>query len=275
MKRLLTFFFVLIFSSILMQGCGGGGGGDGDGASALGLEEGTPLLDVDGGGDGSVGEVGDLGELIDLGDLVFPDGDHWYYTRARAINAQGTVIGESNQGNSAAGAFKWEPSLPADQAMTFLGIHGSNYDDYYNQLVLAPIDYPRAFLFSEAIDINDTGTIISNSQVGDEDKRAFLWENGVFVDLPPIPSSTNAQGTFGADEINSYSDAVDINEKGEIVLTLDDNTQEGRHAYYWDGFTTTSVNIPKDDDTSIPIVVPAYEILGAIVGETSEWLTFC
>jgi hypothetical protein len=93
MKRLLTFFFVLIFTSILMQGCGGGGGGDGDGASALGLEEGTPLLDDGSGGDGSVGEVGDLGDLIDLGDLVFPDGDHWYYTRARAINDQGTVIG--------------------------------------------------------------------------------------------------------------------------------------------------------------------------------------
>ena len=37
MKRLLTFFFVLIFTSILMQGCGGGGGGDGDGERALGL----------------------------------------------------------------------------------------------------------------------------------------------------------------------------------------------------------------------------------------------
>ena len=172
MKRLLTFFFVLIFTSIFMQGCGGGGGGDGDGASALGLEEGTPLLDADGsvgdGDDGSVGEVGDLGELIDLGDLVFPDGDHWYFTRARAINAQGTVIGESNQGNSAAGAFKWEPSLPADQAMTFLGIHGSNYDDYYNQLVETINLYPKAFLFSEAIDINETLTIISNSKVGDE-----------------------------------------------------------------------------------------------------------
>ncbi len=267
MKRLLIFFFVLIFTSIFMQGCGGGGGGDGDGASALGLEEGTPLLDVDGdgSGDGSVGEVGDLGALIDLGDLVFPDGDHWYSTRARAINAQGTVIGESNQGNITSAAFKWDPSLPADQAMTFLGIHGSSYNDYYNQLVNV-ILYPRSFSFSEAIDINGAGTIIGNSLADETAKRAFLWENGVFVDLPPIPSVL-VGGVF---EINEYSEAVDINEKGEIVLTLEDNTPTGRHAFYWDGFTTMSADIPRDDGTFISIVVPAYEPLGAFVGETSE-----
>ena len=81
------------------------------------------------------------------------------------------------------GAFRWDP---VTEEMIFLGIHSGTYDDYYD------IDYERAdpreyFIFSEAVDINSSGAIIGNSTAGTEDKkRAFLWVNGAFIDLPPL-----------------------------------------------------------------------------------------
>lgn len=272
MKKLFVIAIVMGFFASLIQGCGS----DGDGSSS-GLVNNIPTdgsNSSSGGGGSGIGAVGLLGGLIDLGDLIFPRGDHWYFTRARAINDQGIVIGESNQGNSAAGAFRWDPGLPADQAMKFLGIHGSNYDDYYGQRVLEPVQYPRPFIFSEAVDINGSGTIIGNSLGGGEEKRAFVWKNNVFTDLAPIPGLLVAgpEGPEFSNEesINSYSEAVDINGRGEVVLTLDDNTLTGRNAYYWDGISTTTAQLPKDDLTFITIEVPAYQPLGAIVGETSE-----
>jgi|GEM_PF-1898667 len=290
MKKLFILALVLVFSMALLQGCGDDSSDDSQGLKDL-IDE-TP----DGGGGDGGGNVeppGTLGDLVDLGDLVFPAGDHWYYTRAEAINDQGTVIGESNQGNSAAGAFKWEPGLPAEDAMTFLGIHGEfdptqTYDDYYMQMVEDPIEFPHPFVFSEAVDINNSGTIIGNSLTGlgptsdpnEGEKRAFIWKDGVFTDLPPIPGiikKFRAPGTDGPDdegeidfEINKYSAAADINEKGEVVLTLDDNTESGRHAYYWDGVSFTNANLGRDDVSIFPIVIPAYEPLATIVGETSE-----
>jgi probable HAF family extracellular repeat protein len=270
-KRGLIAAVVLVYSLALMQGCSS------DDSSAA-LVNNIPADDsqnTGGGGGGGTIVVGDLGELTDLGDGLFPAGDHWYSTRARAINGQGIVIGETNWGSTTtSGAFKWDPALQAGLPMTFLGIHGGFYDDYYNQRITNPIQNPKPFAFSEAIDISGSGSIIGNSLTGDGGKRAFIWDNG-FVDLPPI-SGILFNGAFTDASINSFSEAVDINEKGEVVLTLDDNTEAGRHAYYWDGISTTTVDLPRDDNTPeivgtfISVIVPDYEPLGTIVGTTSE-----
>lgn len=276
MKKLLLIILALIFSAALLQGCGGGDGR----SSALVDSVSIDMSDI-GGGSG-IDKVGLLGGLVDLGDLVQPRGDHWYFTRTRAINDQGIVIGESNQGSVTKAGFKWDP---AGQTLTFLGIHAGIYDDFYNQQVLHPPQFFHGFAFSEAVGINTSGTIIGNSLTGlnsangllGEEKRAFLWKNDVFLDLPPIPGVLTSEGFFDKKiSINSYSEAVDINAKGEMVLTLDDNTEAGRHAYYWDGISTTNAVLPRDDNllgvigTFIPVVVPVYEPLGTIVGATSE-----
>jgi probable HAF family extracellular repeat protein len=236
-KRGLIAAVVLIYSLALMQGCSS------DDSSAA-LVNNIPADDsqnTGGGGGGGTIVVGDLGELTDLGDGLFPAGDHWYSTRARAINGQGIVIGETNWGViTTSGAFKWDPTLPVDQAMTFLGIHMGNYFDY-EQLVPDPDPETHYFAFSEAVDINGSGAIIGNSLTGHEgEKRAFIWNNGVFADLPPI--------------IGKYSEVADINEKNEVVLTLEDDLAGQHHAYYWDGITTP----------------PVYDQVGTIVGTTSE-----
>jgi probable HAF family extracellular repeat protein len=220
MKKVFILLLVIVFSALLMQGCSGG-------SSSLDVGGG------DGGGDDSPTEpvIGDLGDLIDLGDLVYPQGDHWYFTWARAINDEGTVIGQSNKGDIASrAAFKWEPG---SETMTFLGIH-------------------PGFTYSQAVDINATGTIIgySSNPIGlrwpDEcETRAFFWENGDFIDLPPATGHT-------------YSEAVDINNKGEMVLTMDRYPcadVPSQAAYYWDGETFVD---------SVPDYLPLCRPVGAI-----------
>jgi probable HAF family extracellular repeat protein len=275
MKKLFLIVLGMGFFMSLIQGCSSNDGSSSDLVNSIPID-GSSSSGGSGadGGSAGVGGVGILGMLIDLGDLVFPKGDHWYFTHARAINDQGIVIGESNHGTPTSGAFRWNPGVPSDQAMTFLGVHGANYDDYYGQRVKEPVQYPRAFIFSEAVDVNGSGRIIGNSLTGEGGRRAFLWNNGAFIDLPPIPGilKETAEGPKFDNEIsiNSYSEAVDINGRGEVVLTLDDNTEEGRHAYYWNGVSWTDASLPRDDGTFIPVVVPAYQPLGAIVGATSE-----
>jgi probable HAF family extracellular repeat protein len=216
MKRIFILLLVIVFSALLIQGCGGGG------SSAS-----PNLQDPGGSGEDDPGDIPppviyELGDLIDLGDLVYPLGDHWYFTWARSINDEGTVVGQSNRGSPVRAAFKWEPG---SEEMTFLGIH----DDPILSCELSPPGFidPN---YSEAVDINATGTIIGNSSTGfnwpdDNEKRAFLWENGVFTDLH-LPGAT-------------WSEAVDINNNGDVVVTISFSRNAPcdiiSGAFSWDG----------------------------------------
>jgi probable HAF family extracellular repeat protein len=230
MKRVFILFLVVVFSALLMLGCSGNSGGGGSSQVAATSEPPPP-------------PIGTVGDLIDLGDLVYPEGDHWYFTWARVINDEGTVVGVSNNGFPFRAAFKWE-----SETMTFLGIHpGQIFSCEFD-----PLPAFRSFLYSEAVDINTFGTIIGNSSTGynwpnDKEKQAFLWENGVFTELPPPPGAI-------------WSEAVDINNKGEVVFTItaDQGACQVRSgAYYWDGETFNNS-------------VPDYKPLGVFLGENSE-----
>ena len=99
MKRIFILLLVIVFSAFLIQGCGGGG------SSAS-----PNVQDPGGSGEDDPGDIPppviyELGDLIDLGDLVYPLGDHWYFTWARVIDDEGTVIGQSNAGSPVRGAF--------------------------------------------------------------------------------------------------------------------------------------------------------------------------
>lgn len=273
---------LILLGSILLfvQGCSDGGGGDSV-ASAISDDPSNnpPATEVPDGSSDPVSTigVGELGTLIDLGDLLAfsatpPPGDHWYFTRAAGINDAGTVIGQSNQGSPVKGAFKWEP---ATETMTFLGIHPGVYEDFYNQFLDGPID-PTDFIYSEAVDINSSGVIAGNSTTGtgwpnEDQKRAFVWNNGEFIDLHPVPALYNST-TMAVDpkDPSDFSEAADINDKGQVVFTASDGT-ENRHAYFWDGVSYQDVMILRDDDTTFIVNVPGpYTLLGSIVGASSE-----
>lgn len=260
MKRLCFFVFILL--TALMFGCGG----PHDNATAEPGDNDPVIEDV-------MGEVGKLLGLIDLGDLVAPAGDHWYFTRVRGINNQGTVIGQSNNGSPTKGAFKWDV---ATGGMTFLGIHNRNYNDYFGQFVTDAKETIQ-FIYSEAVALNNTNQIIGNSTTGtgwpdETEKRAFLWRNNQFIDLPPVPDlfALNEMQRTGAIKSVNFSEAKDINNAGEIVLTMEDGLPGDKHAYYWDGISTRIYSLPKDDDTTINITAPDYIMLGGIVGSASD-----
>ncbi len=153
---------------------------------------------------------GTLGTLLDIGDLMEPQGDHWYFTRVSAISDQGIVVGASNAGpRGDLVAFRWEPP---DGPMELLGLCS---------------DLP----FSEAIDINSSGVIVGNCfekrQCPEKKTRAFIWDPATtprFKELTP----------------GSYSEVADINEEGEVLLTIADegdlcDEDGGYHAYYFKG----------------------------------------
>lgn len=180
--------------------------------------------------DTPIAPPGDLGGLTDLGDLVEPAGDHWYFTRANALNDDGIVIGESNyDGVTTSGAFRWDP---VTGGMSFLYIQ-------------------PGFGFSEAIDINSSGRIVCNSTNKleceprpDKRKQAFLWQpEGLVRTVNLTPPGMD------------YSEVADINDRGEVVLTAGPTAcpqsppEDCYHAYFWNG---------------------TFSVLGRIVSQCSE-----
>ncbi|MEW6440380.1 MAG: hypothetical protein AB1640_05525 [bacterium] len=271
MTRSLSACTFIAMVSLVCAGCGG--------SNSSGSQELSDFIDelqqLDPGDD----YVAPLGNLTDLGDLVEPGGDHWYYTRAAAMNDAGTVVGQSNAGSPVNAAFRWDP--PAGP-MTFLGIHSGTYDDHYD-INYEPASPRHYFIYSEAAGINSAGTIICNSTTGigwpeDLEKRAFVVIDGVPLDLPPETFYV----IFGEDPegnptyrnvIGSYSEAVDVNERGELALTVEDRPGE-KHAYFWDGSSshTETLQIVAGENIvgTIDVTVPDYISLGRIVGEDSH-----
>ncbi len=106
---------------------------------------------------------------------------------------------------------------------------------------------------SEAFDINDSGQIVGRSQVNSLDpfgnsfspNHAFLWENGTMTDL----------GTFGG--VNSS--AFGINNRGQVVGSVENNSGEERAFLWQDGMITdlgtlggsTSVAVRINDSSQI------------------------
>ena len=167
-------------------------------------------------------QPGILGALVDLKDLVYPEGDQWYFTRGVAVNDNGIVVGQSNRGTPARAAFLLDSNAedPEMRRPIYLGIH-SNHGGLVIGAPPIGANCPSAgeSIHSEAVDINNADQIIGNSTTGigwpNEDsvqKRAFLYQNGQFIDLNSMISD------FLGNPV--ASDAVDINEKGEIIFTV-------------------------------------------------------
>jgi probable HAF family extracellular repeat protein len=207
-----------------------------------------------------------LGALTDLGDLLGSTGDNWYYTKAAAINDAGQVVGQSNAGSPVKAAFMWDP---VSSTMTELGIHSGAYDDYYGLKTTPSTNF---FIYSEAVGINNSGLVIGHSTTGtgwpnEAEKRAFFWHPTYgHIDLAPPPYVDSNGKTI----IKSFSEAADINNLGEVVLTADD--EKGRHAYYWDGVLTNTrtVTLTREDATTLDVVIPKLVMLGRIINQDGE-----
>lgn len=99
---------------------------------------------------------------------------------ARSINARGDVVGTAEVANGTNHGFLWR-----NGSMVDLGTLGG--------------------VFSSANDVNNQGVIVGvSSTPGEMLNRAVVWSQGIITELPPLNGAV-------------YSEAVAINERGEIV----------------------------------------------------------
>ncbi len=254
----------LLLALLATTGCGGGGGSDnapitGTGSGSTGGGTGGGGTGGGGGGGGTTPPPtttpGQLGALVDMGDL-YPTGGNWYLTEPMAINDHGRVVGRNIDT-----PILWDS---VTKTMSALDFHPGLYDDFYGQSASPSTNFFRRGI---AVDINNAGTIIGNSSASRlEETRGFVFQPpATYIDLVP-GSSIDSQGrrTF-----KSLTKVVDINNKGEVVLTRE--VTDGIYAYFWDGVSFEILgNIFDSQNDPLPDVVsPDYSSLYAVVGQSS------
>jgi probable HAF family extracellular repeat protein len=172
----------------------------------------------------------DDGVMTDLGTL---GGD---LSEAVAINEHGQVVGNSRLDDGRQHAFLWE-----DGVMTDLGTLGGGFSNAVDINDKGQVlgwssnaaGRPRGFVWEDGVmtdlgtlgtgtgtttevrAINERGQVVGTSRLDDGSQHAFLWDDGEMVDLHTATPEAEA------------SAAVDINDKGEIVGTVDQRV-EGR-----------------------------------------------
>jgi probable HAF family extracellular repeat protein len=171
------------------------------------------------------GYVWQSGRSVDLGTL---GGE---YTRARAMNERGQVVGESETPTELADhAFLWERGRLRD-----LGTLGGRH--------------------SGATAINDSGVIVGWSQTHDGDWHGFRWRRGRMEDLGPecVPAFIANSGLIvGTDQGEdrpcviasrgvswlpgryAYIDLNAVNEEGQIVGTAQRTFSSPSRAVVWE-----------------------------------------
>jgi probable HAF family extracellular repeat protein len=138
------------------------------------------------------------GMMTDLGTLGGLSSD------AQAINLSGQIVGRSTTSNGETHAFIWE-----NGTMTDLGTLGTGTE-------------------AEAIDINDLGQVVGSSELSprfpddpfaDPPAHAFLWQDGVMVDLGALSRSGGAS-------------AMSLTTNG-LVAGWSFDFEENSHAVLW------------------------------------------
>ena len=107
--------------------------------------------------------------------------------------------------------------------------------------------------FSRGRAINSLGQIVGvwgNSVVGDPGLAAFLWQDGVMMDV-------------NADLGTENSEALDINDAGQVVGWMGNSTVTDAHAFIWEDGAVTDLGVIPGGFTA---VAGAIDNLGRVVG---------
>ena len=222
----------------------------------------------------------DNGVMTDLGNLGDPD----VGTMATDINEAGQVVGWIRNASAYDRAFLWE-----DGAIRDLGVGGKSSQAmaindvgqvaglYYVYTGNSPYEWEtHVFLWQDGVTtdlgdggayadpysprtmrvtgLNNKGQIIGWSdsiELHACDKRAWLWENGLFRDL------TNTSGCVGVEE----SIANDINDAGQIAAWRGSSYEGPSRAYLWENGTWTALLAPDAQGNALGI-----NNLGQVVG---------
>jgi probable HAF family extracellular repeat protein len=179
------------------------------------------------------------------------------YSAAYGINDLGQIVGASSTADGQTRAFLWENGIMTDLG-TLGGTNSYAYDINNLGQVIGESNYPgsgnqHAFLwttevgmldlgtlydgiYSYAYDINNLGQVVGVSFMSDWSAQAFLWENGVMIDL----------GGLGGTNSGAYG----INDQGQIVGSSQYAGSSNHRATLW---SFPSIEPLSVEDISIPL----------------------
>lgn len=257
-------YMALALLTLSAWGCGGGGSSpfEGTASTTTPTTPTTPTTGVE------VQAGGVLGPFIDIGDLGNDPLHNWLFSEGLSINEAGQIVGSSLTHPL---SMVWDPTTPT--TVFRLGAHVvdplaiplvyKSYDAFYTGATTNPLIYSTGIKTLYTDTDGDTvpefiaiGNSSTSPDMPNDEMRAFFVRDGNFVDLAPITEGS-APNVF--DSITAFSRAVDVNENGYVILTVDTAT-EGKLAYYWDGSTMVPGAAP--DGSDIPYLSPLSRIFG-------------
>ena len=195
-------------------------------------------------------------------------------SQARAVNGQGQVVGTTGDGTRYFKAFLWENDVMS---------------------LILPTFGPRSL----ASDINQAGEIVGWMGLSPSiDSHAFLWEDGVMVDLGVIPGGFTGRGSainnLGQVVVNGnlpfkgfgqliraflwtnseFTDlgtlpglercsATDINDEAQIVGMCSQPNLQGQRPFIWQNGVMTDLTLLIADDGGLQLVTNVRSINNA------------
>ena len=158
---------------------------------------------------------------------------------------------------------------------------------------------PPGVMGATAADINDQGVICGTMYVTGIGYRGFVYEDGVWTELPPVVDAVGAwsgaaaisnagivvgQRSLGenyvpytayiwspdngftdlGEKYGLYSSARDVNEAGEAAISIGPTL--GDEAYIWDGENLTSIGVIPGGFSSTPAGINIHDHVAAVGG---------
>jgi len=158
------------------------------------------------------------GVMNDLGTLGGQGG--WSLSGARAINDHGQVVGWAYKASNVSHAFLITPEDTDADGTPDRWYRDTNADGAND--LMSDLGTLAGMQFSNALDINEAGQVIGQSNNAAGASRSYLWQNGTMTDLGTLSVSA-------------------INDVGQVVGSVPVPNSDSRQVVLWQNGTMTDL----------------------------------